>query len=68
MELSARNQLRGTVKSIKTGAVMAEVVVDVSGQDIVSAITKGSVERLGLAEGTPVRVIFKATEVLVATE
>jgi molybdopterin-binding protein len=68
MELSARNQLRGTVKSIKTGAVMAEVVVDVSGQEIVSAITNGSIERLGLSEGQPVRVIFKATEVMVATE
>ncbi len=68
MELSARNQLRGTVKSITTGAVMAEVVVDVAGQEIVSAITNGSVERLRLSEGQHVRVIFKATEVMVATE
>lgn len=36
MELSARNQLPGTVKSVKHGAVMAEVVVDVSGQEIVA--------------------------------
>lgn len=68
MELSARNQLRGTVKSITSGTVMAEVVVDVAGQEIVSAITNGSVERLGLSEGQHVRVIFKATEVMVATE
>ena len=54
--------------SITTGEVMAEVVVDVAGQEIVSAITKGSVERLGLAPGAPVLVVIKATEVLLATD
>jgi molybdate transport system regulatory protein len=66
--LSARNQLAGTVKSVTLGNVMAEVVVDVSGQEIVSAITRGSAERLGLGEGTEVTVVIKATEVLLATE
>ncbi len=50
MELSARNQLQGTVKSVTLGTVMAEVVVDVNGQEVVSAITRGSAERLGLSE------------------
>ncbi len=68
MELSARNQLKGTVRSIKRGTVMAEVVVDVGGQEIVSAITVASVDRLGLAEGQPVVVIIKATEVLLGKE
>jgi molybdopterin-binding protein len=54
MELSARNQLGGRVKSITLGNVMAEVVVDVGGQEIVSAITRGSAERLGLSEGDEV--------------
>jgi len=66
MELSARNQLPGTIKSIKLGAVMAEVVVDVSGQEVVAAITKSSVERLGLKEGQQVKAIIKATEVMIA--
>ena len=66
--LSARNQLSGTVKSVKLGTIMAEVVIDVGGQEIVSAITKGSVERLGLAEGDSVTAIIKATEVLVAKD
>jgi molybdopterin-binding protein len=52
MELSARNQLRGTVKSVTLGNVMAEVIVDVGGQEIASAITRGSAERLGLSETT----------------
>jgi molybdopterin-binding protein len=66
MELSARNQLQGTVKSVTLGTVMAEVVVDVNGQEIVSAITRGSAERLGLREGSVVRVIIKSTDVLLA--
>ena len=68
MALSARNQLRGTVKSVKLGSVMAEVVVDVGGNEIVSAITRGSAETLGLSEGTAVTVVIKATEVLLATD
>ena len=67
MALSARNQLQGTVRSVKPGTIMAEVVVDVGGQEIVSAITRGSVERLGLSEGSAVTVVIKATEVLLAT-
>jgi molybdopterin-binding protein len=64
MQLSARNQLKGTVKSVKTGAIMAEVVVEVAGQEIVSDITKASVERLQLKSGDQVTVIIKATEVM----
>ncbi len=65
MELSARNSLRGTVKSIKLGAVMAEVVVDVSGQEVVAAITRSSVERMGIKEGDQVYAVIKATEVMI---
>ena len=68
MQLSARNQLNGTVVSVELGAVMAEVVVDVDGQQIVSAITRSSAERLNLAEGQTVTVIIKATEVLLGVE
>jgi tRNA-Thr(GGU) m(6)t(6)A37 methyltransferase TsaA len=68
MQLSARNQLSGTVRGVELGAVMAEVTVDVNGQEIVSAITRSSAERLGLAEGQAVTVIIKATEVLLGVE
>ena len=68
MELSARNQLRGTVKSVELGTVMAEVLVDVGGQEIASAITRASAERLGLAEGDAVVAIVKATEVMLGKE
>jgi len=68
MKLSARNQLSGTVRNVELGAVMAEVTVDVAGQQIVSAITRASAERLALAEGQPVIVFIKATEVLLGVE
>jgi molybdopterin-binding protein len=65
MQLSARNQLKGTVKSVKTGAIMAEVVLDVGGNELVAEISKGSVERLQLKTGDQVTAIIKATEVMV---
>jgi molybdopterin-binding protein len=66
--LSARNQLQGTVRSVRLGTIMAEVVVDVGGNEIVSAITRGSAERLGLSEGSAVTVVIKATEVMLSTD
>ena len=66
MELSARNQIAGTVKSITLGAVMADVTIDIgNGQTLTAAITRSSVERLGLKEGDAVVAIIKATEVMV---
>ena len=48
--ISARNQLPGTVKSVTLGAVMAEVVMDVGGTEVVAAITRHSV---GVAGHSP---------------
>ncbi|HCF57789.1 MAG TPA: molybdenum-pterin-binding protein [Myxococcales bacterium] len=66
MELSARNQLKGTVKNVSTDNIMAEVTVDFGGQEVVSVITKSSFERLGIKAGQPVTVIIKATDVMLA--
>lgn len=66
--LSARNQLKGTVKGMTLGAVMAEVVVQVGENEIVAVITRGSVERLKLKQGDPITVIIKATEVMLDKE
>jgi len=64
MQLSARNQLKGTVTNVTTAAVMAEVVVDIGGQEVVAAITRGSAETLELTAGDDVTVVIKATEVI----
>ena len=66
MQISARNKLEGTVTSIKLGGVMAEVVVRIGGNEIVSVVTRTSVEELGLAEGDSVTAIIKSTEVMLA--
>jgi molybdopterin-binding protein len=66
MQLSARNQLKGTVKSVKTDGLMAEVTVDIGGNELVSTITKGSAEKLALKAGDAVSVGIKASEVLIA--
>jgi molybdopterin-binding protein len=65
MTISARNQLPGTVKSVVLGSVMAEVVVDVAGHDVVAAVTRHSAESLGLSAGDEVTVVIKATEVMI---
>ena len=66
MQISARNQLKGTIKSIRSGTVMAEVIVDVGGQEVVSAITRASVEGLDLKDGEQVVVVIKSIEVMIA--
>ena len=63
--LSARNQFKGVVKSVKLGEVMAEVVVTVGPVEIVSVITRASAEALGLKPGDEVRAVIKSTEVLI---
>ena len=66
MKISARNQLGGTIKSITLGAVMAEVVVDVNGVEVVAAITRASTENMSLKVGDQVVAVIKATEVMIA--
>jgi molybdopterin-binding protein len=69
MQISARNQLRGTVKSVTLGAVMAEVVVALpTGQEIVSAITRASAESMKLQAGDQIVAIIKSTEVIIGKE
>jgi molybdopterin-binding protein len=63
--LSARNQFPGTVKAVKPGNVMAEVIVTVGNLEIVSAITRGSADHMGLKAGDKVVAIIKSTEVMI---
>jgi molybdopterin-binding protein len=65
MELSARNQLNGTITAVKSGAVMAEITVNVEAGTVTAAITDSSRERLNLSEGDQVSVIIKSTEVMI---
>ena len=63
--LSARNQLKGAVKSVKLGAVMAEVVVKVGDFEIVSLISRTSAVGMKLKKGDKVSAVIKSTEVMI---
>jgi molybdopterin-binding protein len=67
MKLSARNQLKGTVTSIRRGEAIANVAIDVAGQRLVASITVEAVDELGLAAGTEVTAVIKASDVMIAT-
>jgi molybdopterin-binding protein len=44
---------------------MAEGVVDIGGQEVVSAITRHAVENLDIKAGDSVRAVIKSTEVMI---
>jgi molybdopterin-binding protein len=66
MKLSARNQLQGTVTEINQGEAIANVALEVAGQRLVASITVEAVRELGLAAGSEVTVIVKASDVMLA--
>ncbi|ACL16898.1 TOBE domain-containing protein [Methanosphaerula palustris] len=69
MKISARNQIAGTVKSIKKGPVSTEVVITIAGgNELVSSITTTSAENMNLKEGSKVFAVIKASEVMVGTD
>jgi molybdopterin-binding protein len=63
--LSARNQFKGTIKSVKLGAVMAEVIVTVGKIEVVSLISRTSAVGMKLKKGDKVSAIIKSTEVMI---
>ena len=68
LTLSARNRLRGRITSLRVDGLMAEVVVRIGDQDLVSVITRSSAERLGLAVGDEVVAVIKSTEVMIGKQ
>ena len=66
MRLSARNKIKGTIREIEIGSVMAKISIETgSGERINSIITIDSVEDLQLKEGDTVHAIIKSTEVMI---
>ncbi len=63
--LSARNQLRGTVDSVRGDRVLCEVVLRLGdGQQITAVITRRSADQLGLRRGLAAVAVIKSTEVM----
>jgi molybdate transport system regulatory protein len=68
-QLSARNQLSGTVSRIEKAAVSSLVVLTLPGGPKISAsLTPEGLDALGLAVGAPATAVFKAYSVLVAAQ
>ena len=67
MKLSARNQLPATITAIDEGAAIANVVLDIGGNRVVASITVEAVRELGLAEGSNVTAVIKASDVMIGT-
>jgi molybdopterin-binding protein len=69
MKYSARNALKGKVKDIQIGQVAAEVVIELpGGAQVVSMITKESVDSLGLKVGKEAYAIIKASNVILGVD
>ena len=66
MRLSARNQIPARVTSITAGEAIANVELDANGVRLVASITVEAVRDLGLAEGSQVTAVIKASEVILA--
>ena len=69
LKVSARNIFKGTIRSVKKGAVNSEVeLVIPSGDVIISVITNESVENLNLREGTDSYAIIKSSSVILGRD
>jgi len=69
MKLSARNTLKGVIVKVVRGAVNSEVTIRLAGgEEVVSIITNGSVDRLGLVENKEAYAVIKASNVMIAVD
>jgi len=67
MQASARNQIKGTIKDIKTDKVSAHLDIDIgNGNTISSLITNQSVQDMDLKVGDEVKAMIKSTAVIVS--
>ena len=69
MKLSARNVLKGKIKTITSGSVNDEIVLELKdGVEVVSIITKESAKNLKLEVGKEAYAVIKASNVMIAVD
>ena len=69
MKISARNQFKGTVTDIESGAVNGIVKIDIGGGNVISStISMNAIKDLGLKVGGNAYAVVKATSVMVAVD
>src|SRR5437588_10016255 len=64
-ERSARNRFEGVVRSVESDGVMALVELEAGPFLVTAAITRDSIEELGLAPGVKATATVKATSVMI---
>jgi molybdopterin-binding protein len=62
---SARNRFGGTIRSVEVDGVMALVELEAGPFLVTAAITRDSVQELGLAPGVQATAMVKATSVMI---
>ncbi len=69
MRISARNNLKGTIKSIDEGLITSKVVIDLGNDNVVvSIISRDAIADLGLKVGQEAYAIIKSTEVVIGVD
>ncbi len=69
MKVSARNQIKGKIVSIKEDSVSAYVVLDIGGGNKMSAtISLDAVHELGLKVGKEAVALVKSSAVMIGVE
>src|SRR5947209_9470106 len=67
-QLSARNRFKGVVRSVEVDGVMALIEIETGAFLVTAAVTRDSVEELGLVEGVEATATVKATSVMIERE
>jgi molybdopterin-binding protein len=68
MKLSARNQIRGTIKTITKGQTTSHVEIDTGGAVLTASITNEAVDALALKVGQIAYAVVKASDVMVGVD
>jgi len=69
LKISARNRMKGTVKSVEKGDIIAKVKIEVKAPTLITAlISREAVEDLNIKTGDNVEAVIKATEIMIAKE
>ena len=66
LPISLRNKMAGTITSLKSGALLARLIIKTSEGEIVSVITANAVKSLDLKEGSAVVAMVKTNEILLS--
>ena len=62
---SARNRLPGVVTELTVDGLLAQVVLNVDGHEVVAIITRDSARALGLKKGSRAAAVIKASHVII---